>query len=239
MGEGRFRSFTTQYKETDLWIGMDPFSFRDEMKDFCFEKIRTYRNETEYYLTLDPGFGRSLVPRDAKPGAPGLAMKMTEAAAKANVGPMAAVAGAFAQQLGKDLMDNYKINELAIENGGDIFLHLKNPFILSIFAGSSPLSGKIGIGIPENMGSFGVCTSSGTVGPSLSFGKADAVMVACRDTALADAWATSLGNRVQKASDIDMILNFAEQIKEVLSLVIICDGRVGIRGIFDLKLIKT
>jgi hypothetical protein len=83
-----------------------------------------------------------------------------------------------------------------------------------------------------------VCTSSGTVGPSLSFGKADAVMVACKDAALADAWATSLGNRVQTTEDIDIVLKFTEQIKEILSLVIICGGKVGIRGIFDLKLIK-
>ncbi len=239
MGEGRFRSFTTQYKETDLWIGIDPASFRDEMKDFCFERIRIYRTELENYLSSDPHFGLTLSPQMAHPSAPDIALKMATAAFQANVGPMAAVAGAFAQQLGNDLMFNYKLEEIAIENGGDIFLHLTNPFILSIFAGKSPLSGKIGIEIPKGTGSIGVCTSSGTVGPSLSFGKADAVMVACRDTALADAWATSLANRVQNAEDIDIVLKFTEQIKEVLSFVIICDGTVGIRGIFDLKLIKT
>jgi hypothetical protein len=238
MGEGRFRSFTTGYKETDLWIGVDPESFRDDMKAFCFDKIKIYRTELENYLAADPEFGFTLKPHQIKNEAPKIALAMATAAKKANVGPMATVAGAFAQQLGKDLMDNFKINEIAIENGGDIFLHLINPIIMSIFAGNSPLSGKIGIEIPKKTGSIGVCTSAGTVGPSLSFGKADAVMVACKDAALADAWATSLGNRVQTAEDIDIVLKISEQIKEILSLVIICDGKVGIRGIFDLKLTK-
>ena len=238
MGEGRFTSFTTGYKETDLWIGIDPGSFQEEMKVFCLGRIKIYRNELENYLTIDPEFRSSLKPYHANQQAPGLANKMATAARQANVGPMAAVAGAFAQQLGIDLTDHFKINEMAIENGGDIYLHLLNPLILSIFAGNSPLSGKIGIEIPGDTGSIGVCTSSGTVGPSLSFGRADAVMVACKDTALADAWATSLGNRVQTAEDIDRILKYTEQIKKILSVVIICDGKVGIRGNFDLKLIK-
>jgi uncharacterized protein len=238
MGEGRFRSFTTGYKETDLWIGIDPCSFQDEMKIFCLDRIKLYRTELENYLAIDPEYGRSLKPYQTNRYAPELASSMAKAAQKANVGPMAAVAGAFAQKLGNDLMDNYKINEIAIENGGDIFLHLINPLILSIFAGKSPLSGKIGIEIPAKTGNIGVCTSSGTVGPSLSFGKADAVMVACKDAALADAWATSIGNRVQTAEDIDIVLKYSEQIKEILSLVIICDRKVGIRGIYDLKILE-
>lgn len=238
MGEGRFHSFTTGYKETDLWIGIDPDSYREEMKEFCFERIKHYRTLLENYLLLDPAYGSSLIPYHTKSSAPELAIRMALAANKANVGPMAAVAGAFAQQLGIDLLNHYKMNELAIENGGDIFLHLLNPMVLSIFAGNSPLSERIGIEIPKDMGSIGVCTSSGTVGPSLSLGKADAVMVACKDAALADAWATSLGNRVQVADNISSTIIFTEQIKEILSVVIICEGKVGIRGIFDLKLIK-
>ena len=238
MGEGRFRSFTTGYKETDLWVGIDPDSYLEEMKVYCFDKIKAYRKQIENYLSIDPEFGLTLKPHQTKKNAPDLALEMAIAARKANVGPMAAVAGAFAQRLGYDLMNNFNINEIAIENGGDIFLHLINPLVLSIFAGNSPLSGKIGIEIPKDTGYIGVCTSSGTVGPSLSFGKADAVMVACKDTALADAWATSLGNVVQTSEDIDSVLKFTENIQEILSLVIICDGKVGIRGIFDLKLTK-
>ena len=238
MGAGRFHSFTTGYKETDLWIGIDPNSFKEEMKAFCLERIKSYRSELEIYLAIDPEYGLALKPYQTNQYAPDLAIRMAAVAKKAGVGPMAAVAGAIAQQLGNDLTDHFRINEMAIENGGDIYLRLINPLILSIFAGNSPLSEKIGIEIPKGTGIIGVCTSSGTVGPSLSFGKADAVMVACKDTALADAWATSLGNRVQTAEDIDVVLKSTELIKEIRSIVIICDGKVGIRGIFDLKIIK-
>ena len=116
MGEGRFLSFTTGYKDTDLWIGIDPDSYREEMKTFCFDRIKFYRTQLENYLAIDPEFGRSLKPYQTNHYAPELAIGMALAAKKANVGPMAAVAGAFAQQLGNDLMNQYKIKEIAIEN---------------------------------------------------------------------------------------------------------------------------
>jgi uncharacterized protein len=237
MGEGRFTSFTTGYKDTDLWIGVDPESYRKEMKEFCYERIKLYRIELENWLVIDPEFGKSLVPYKPSASCPEMGSIMALAGKKAGVGPMAAVAGAFSERLGNDLKNNFGIGEMAIENGGDIFLLISDPMILSIYAGNSPLSGKIGIQIPEGTGRIGVCTSSGTVGPSLSFGKADAVMVACKSTALADAWATALGNQVKKSDDIDAVLKFTEHISEILSVVIICEGRVGIRGKFEMKII--
>lgn len=237
MGEGRFTSFISGYKDTDLWIGVDPLSFSEEMKGFCYERIRSYRVELENYLVSDPLFGKTLSPYHPLPEATEMAFKMAEAGRKAGVGPMAAVAGAFSERLGKDLMTQFKIKELVIENGGDIFLSLTDSLIMSVYAGNDPLSGKVGILIPENIGELGVCTSSGKVGPSLSFGKADAAMIACKNTAIADAWATSIGNMIKKADDIDGVLEFTEKIDEILSVVIICDGKMGIRGEFELKII--
>jgi uncharacterized protein len=237
LGEGRFDSFTAGYKDTDLWIGIDPISYRDEMKEFCFERIRLYRTELENWLIVDPQFGKSLIPYTPSASCPEMANSMALVSRKAGVGPMAAVAGAFSERLGNDLMKNFAIKELAIENGGDIFLHLINPLVLSVYAGNSELSGKVGIQLPNGMGDIGICTSAGTVGPSLSFGKADAVMVACKNTALADSWATALGNRVVKSEDIEPVLKFTEQVSDILSVVIICSGKAGIRGKFELKII--
>ncbi|GAI49814.1 unnamed protein product, partial [marine sediment metagenome] len=71
-----------------------------------------------------------------------------------------------------------------------------------IFAGRSPLSQRIILKIEAKENYIGVCTSSGTVGPSLSFGKADAVTVISDSVLLADAAATAVGNiiniRMQK-----------------------------------------
>ena len=152
---------------------------------------------------------------------------------------MAAVAGAFAESIGDDLIRNFNLTEIVVENGGDIFLKINQPVTLSVFAGNSPLSGKIGIEIAASVNRIGVCTSAGKVGPSLSFGKADAVMVACNNAALADAWATSLANRIKSASDIDRTINETEKIDEIRSVVMICDNKIGIRGEFEMKLIRS
>jgi hypothetical protein len=85
----------------------------------------------------------------------------------------------------------------------------------------------------------GICTSSGTVGPSLSFGKADAVMVACYSPVLADGWATALANRVKSQTDIEKVLTYSEQFPEILSLIIICEEKTGIRGNFEVRFVHN
>lgn len=109
---------------------------------------------------------------------------------------------------------------------------------MSVYAGNSPLSEKIGIEIQASESPLGVCTSAGTVGPSISFGKADAVMIICRNTALADAFATGFGNRVKTPEDVQKVIGETEYYPEILSAVIICRDKIGIRGKFEMKLIK-
>ncbi len=191
----------------------------------------------EEYIQTNPDFATSLVPVEIQNGAPGEVIEMARAAARANVGPMAAVAGLFSERVGKALINSFPVNELVVENGGDIFLKLKNDLIMSVFAGNSPLSEKLGVKIPAEETPVGVCTSSGTIGPSLSFGMADAVMVACRSTALADAFATSFGNKVKSPGVIGDVLKNSEDYPEILSMIIICRDKTGIRGNFELKLI--
>jgi uncharacterized protein len=234
----RFYSFLTVFRETDLWIGINHNSYNPEMKNVAFQKVVSLRNRLDEYIRGNPEFQKSLIPITPGALAPPEAIEMATRTFSAGVGPMASVAGLFAQEVGNEIMRNFNVEELVIENGGDIFLLLKEDLVLSVFAGKSPLSEKIGVVIPAIETPLGVCTSAGTVGPSLSFGKADAVMVACKNTALADAWATSLGNRIKSAMDIENTLDFSEKFPEILSLVIICEGKVGIRGNFEVKMLK-
>jgi hypothetical protein len=127
---------------------------------------------------------------------------------------------------------------MVIENGGDIFAQLKNELVLSVFAGDSPLSERIGLAIPARLGNFGICTSSGTVGPSLSYGKADAVVVVCENVLLADAFATAFGNKVKSPNDIEKVINQSEKIPEILSLIVICEDKIGIRGDYEIRILK-
>lgn len=226
------------YKETDLWIGVDPDSFRDEMKEVSFLKIKELRTVLEQYIETDPDFGKTFEPYPAEPNAPAIVKGMVKAAERANVGPMAAVAGAFSEAVGRHLMKKFNIQELVVENGGDIFLKIERPILMSVYAGNSPLSEKIGIEIQATDSPLGVCTSAGTVGPSVSFGQADAVMIACRNTALADALATGFGNRIKTPEDVQEVIDQTAQFPEILSAVMICRDKIGIRGKYEMKLIK-
>ena len=161
----RFRSFAVNYKETDLWIGVDPPSFSEEMKEVAYSKVVQLRSEMETYLLSDPVFGKTFEPHRIKPNAPEIVKVMADAANRAGVGPMASVAGAFSEMVGRHLIQQFEIQELVIENGGDIFLKINRNLLMSVYAGNSPLSEKIGIEILASESPLGVCTSAGTVGP--------------------------------------------------------------------------
>jgi ApbE superfamily uncharacterized protein (UPF0280 family) len=160
---------------------------------------------------------------------------MAAAGLKAGVGPMAAVAGAIAECVGRELL-TYTA-EIIVENGGDIFLKIKKDRVVGIYAGESPLTGKLGLEIEARATPLGVCTSSGKVGHSLSYGRADAVVAMSADTALADAAATAIGNRVKQAGDTDKALEFARGIVGLKGVVIIIGEKVGAWG--DVKLCET
>jgi uncharacterized protein len=234
----RFHFFQVFFRETDLWIGVDQDSYNPDIKNIAFKKVVSLRNVLDEFIRTNPDFRTSLLPLKTGNDAPPEAKEMAEQSARAGVGPMAAVAGFFSQEVAAEMIKKFDPKELVIENGGDIFLQLSEDLTMSVYAGKSPLSEKIGVVIPAKESSLGVCTSAGTVGPSLSFGKADAVMVACKNTALADAWATALGNRVKSAADIEPTLAYSEKYPEILSLVIICEGKVGIKGSFEVKMLK-
>jgi uncharacterized protein len=235
MGEGRFRAFTITCKDSDLWIGVDNDSFLPEIVNYAIDKLFELRYNLESYIRENPEFKTSFIPVKSNKGEPEIAAEMNRAAKIAGTGPMAAVAGAFSENIGKAIQNKFKINEIVVENGGDIYLKINHNLIISVYAGLSPLSGKIGIEIPAKSTPLGICTSAGTVGPSFSFGKADAVMIASKSTAIADALATAFGNRIKKADDISDALELVKNYENILSALIICEGNIGIYGQFNVK----
>jgi ApbE superfamily uncharacterized protein (UPF0280 family) len=146
---------------------------------------------------------------------------------------MAAVAGVIAHYVGRDIAGY--TDTVTVENGGDIFIH--NPMgetTVGIFAGSSPLSHKVSLKIHGDATPLCVCTSSGTVGHSLSFGQADAVCVVSKSGALADAAATAIGNMVKGKGEISYALDSGSRIEGVLGIVIIVNDRLGAWGDIEL-----
>lgn len=234
----RFHSFEVKYLETDLWIGIDTASFKEEMKTLATAKTEELRKKLDNYIDTEPFFKKSLKPFRPSETAPAEVKAMAAATEIAGVGPMASVAGLFAREVGEAILQNFSVEEMVIENGGDIFAVINNELVLSVFAGESPLSERIGLVIPAETGKIGICTSAGTVGPSLSFGKADAVVVICKDAVLADAFATAFGNKVKTPNDVEKAISQAEKFPEILSMLIVCEDKIGIRGEYEIRFLK-
>ena len=237
--DDRWTSFIVKRKESDLWIGVDKASFRPEMPDFCDRTVAALREEMDTYLAKDPNYHSSLVPYKARPDAPDIFKRMSDVSQKPHIGPMSAVAGAVAYHIVQELKQQFSVKEVIVENGGDIYADILEDMDVSVFAGASPLSEKVGLHICASQAPLGICTSSGTVGPSLSFGKADAVMIICRDVLLADSYATAFANFIRKPEDIQPVLEKIEKIEEIIAAILIKDDKMGVIGKFELKFFNT
>ncbi len=235
----RFKGFEVKHLETDLWIGVNPEAFDEKMKEVALKKMESLRKEFDDYIAKEPFFKKSLKPFQPSESAPKEAVEMALAAEKAGIGPMSAVAGLFAREVGEEILRNFSAQELVIENGGDIYVLLQKELVLSVFAGESILSERIGLVIPaEKDTKLGICTSAGTVGPSISYGKADAVVVVCDDILLADALATAFGNKVKSPDHVEKVIKQAENYSEIQSLLIICEDKIGIKGDNEIRILK-
>jgi len=227
-------STNVRVEETDLHI----LAARD-VTGQATDLILQYRAQLESYIVKNPQFSASLDPLHEDKIAPPLIRDMIQAGVTAGVGPMAAVAGTIAEYVGKGLVQS-GFHEVMVENGGDIFLQRDQDCTVAIFAGESSLSYKVGVRIASGEMPVGICTSSGTVGHSLSLGKADSVTVLSKSTPLADAAATRLGNEIGCGRDpeagIRNGLAQAAEIDGIIGVVVICGELMGAFG--DVELIQ-
>jgi hypothetical protein len=220
--------FNISLKETDLAIGVDMESYNDGLLSLCKQEVRRLRGDLETYISLHPDFRTSFEPLTLLPGAPPLAVIMARAAMQAAVGPMAAVAGALAEAIGQKL--KRQVSEVVVENGGDLYIDSSRERLVSVFAGRSKFSHKIAIKVLPVESPLGICTSSGTVGPSISLGKADAVVIKGRNAALADAVATGAANRIQTEKDLLRAVEYVKTIKGITGILAIKDDRMAAWG---------
>ena len=220
---GDLLGFEVRYRESDLHIRAER-----ALPDEASASLIRHRNAVEGYIRSRPEFGESLIPLADDPLAPRLVRNMLESAAAAEVGPMAAVAGAIAEAVGRELLET--CGEVIVENGGDLFVACAHDIVAGLYAGSSPLSHRIGLKIRAEDMPLGICTSSRTVGHSLSLGRADAACVVADNSALADACATALGNRIGESSDIERALDWVCSIDGVRGGLVILSETMGILG---------
>jgi ApbE superfamily uncharacterized protein (UPF0280 family) len=205
-----------QIKETIVTVTADePYHL------VCLDSIRRSRAELESYIMEDPFFKITFEPYECAPGAPEVVRRMVRASARAGVGPMAAVAGTIAWLALEDMVEAGCRHGI-VDNGGDIALINDRPVVVGIYAGESPVR-DLGLEIMPRDNILGVCTSSGTVGPSISLGSPDAALVISDDVSLADAAATALGNRITDKSSLASAFDFLKDIPGV-------KGAIGIIG---------
>ena len=220
-------SFNVVVKETDLWVSADQ-NLKKETRDLVLNQ----RHQLENYIDIHPDFLTTLKPYPKDSYAPPMVKEMIEATGALGVGPMASVAGAMAQYVGQGLLK--WTDQVIIENGGDIFLKTKRSVTVSIFAGESPLSGKLGVKIPQEKMPLGICASSGTIGHSLSLGSTDIVCIISPSAALADGAATALGNRIRDKKDLERIAEWADEVEGLYGGLAIVKDKVAAWGEVEL-----
>ena len=224
-------TFRVVVQETDLMVHAGK-NLKYETRKLVLEQ----RGYLEAYIKSHPEFAAALTPWRLDCLAPPIVVDMIKAGENAGVGPMAAVAGAVAEHAGLGLLK--LTDRVIVENGGDVFIRTDTPLTVGIFAGKSPLSLRIGIRVDGGPEPTSVCTSSGTVGHSLSLGKADAVCVVADSCAIADAAATSIGNMVRSISDIEYAIAKGQGIAQIRGIIIIVRGKIGIWGDLELVTLK-
>lgn len=204
-------------QETDLLILTD----KPVDKGFILSRIKFYRDKIEEYINYkDRKFLVALKPVTVESTSHRIIKEMAAQSTKVNVGPMASVAGAIAQFLGRDLLAK-GFRDVVIENGGDIFMKNTRPVKVGLYAGKSKRLNKISVKIQPQRFPLGICASSATIGHSVSFGNADNVVIIASGAVLADALATAICNMVKSADDIKSAVAFATSVKGVRGVIII------------------
>lgn len=222
-------TFQVRKGESDLWIHTDK-----QREGVARRALSESRKMLMDYIEIHPEFKTSLIPLPAISPCPKPIEIMIRRSKAAGVGPMAGVAGMVARYVGEALISD-GASHVLVENGGDLFIYRPHfPTTIGLFAGQNPLSLKIGIKIPPSPGPIGVATSSGTVGPSLSFGRADAVCALSPDAILADATATAIANRIQAPEDLEKALSWGSSIDGITGIVAVVQSTLAAWGAVEL-----
>ena len=220
----RVIEYKLDHKESHLKILSDL-----DLKEETLEKLRDVYRQVEEQISREPLFQTSYSPIKVKNNTSGIISRMLDASIKADVGPMAAIAGTVAESIGKFLLDK-GAREVIVENGGDIFVRIEEEKEVGVHAGNSPWSNRIVLKIKPGETPLGICTSSSTVGHSINLGEVDAVTVVARSTALADAAATAIGNHVKGKKGVEKAIQFGEKIGGINGFLIIKGETLAVWG---------
>ncbi len=217
-----FRRYRFSYRETIVTV----LTESDDLYEFCVEAILEARSQIEGYISRNPDFLISYEPLKCE-NAPEIVERMCRAAKIASVGPMAAVAGTIAGYAVEKMVE--KGAKIAVvDNGGDIAISTDRELLVGIYPTDFAFKVK-----PTDF--ISICTSSGRIGHSVSFGYSDASVVVGRDASVADALATALGNRIEEnisRERLEMIVgDFYDEFRDYINgLLVVKDDLIALAG---------
>jgi hypothetical protein len=214
-----------EFRETAVTI-----EAADEYVPIAQEAMLDARAQIEGYIAHDDFFRTTFDPYPLRPDMTEVVKRMCVASEKANVGPMATVAGAIAEEAVSRMM-KAGCTHCLVDNGGDIAMRTSRSVTVGLYAGEAQPQ-YLGLEVPPSRGMLGICTSSGTVGPSISLGIADLATVIAPDVALADACATKLGNMVRDDDPmtLERALRMVLKVKGVRGALVLVNGKLGMGG---------
>lgn len=215
-----YRSFS--WKDTNLRVASEAF-------DLVTRTVVAERRLLERYIGRHPEFQTALVPVVLLAEAPEVARRMAAAADLTGLGPMAAVAGTLAQ-LGVEAAMAIGCREAIVENGGDIFIHSDTSVTIGIYAGDNAIGNRLAFRLDPQDLPLSLCSSSSTMGHSLSFGRCDLATVVARDGALADAAVTLVCNLIKTERDLTPVLNDVGAIAGIDGILAVKNGKIGLWG---------
>jgi ApbE superfamily uncharacterized protein (UPF0280 family) len=212
------------------------FTFREAVFRICCDRFEVVTAEIvrqreilEAYIARHPAFQSALEPLALLDGSPEVAQGMARAAERVGVGPMAAVAGAMAQCAAEAALAA-GAREVIVDNGGDLYLRVTEPVVVGLGAGPAQVADRLAFSLEPHETPIAICSSSGTMGHSMSLGRCDLAAVVAADAALADAGATQAANLIKTAADVDPALERIAGIEGVAGVLIATGDRVGLAG---------
>ncbi len=228
--------FQVVVEQTDLWIVAE-----QNLSQEILQHVHLLRGELKAYIAMHPEFGASLRPVEVPPKASEIVRAMAVAGARCEVGPMAAVAGAVAQFVANAFAD--KSPNIIVENGGDIALRSTRERVVGLLP--DPTSETVlGLRLAPEDFPVCICSSSATIGHSLSLGRGDLVVVRSKNGCLADAAATALCNLLQGKKDLERVLAQAQKWAEAAphlgldcgidGVIAQCGGQIAVWGAMEL-----
>ena len=192
---------------------------KHELKRYVY----SIRRDLKEYISRNPGFGLTMEPVDVDEDSSLIVKTMADASRVSEVGPMACVAGAISELSLKYLID-LKSRYSIVENGGDVALINDEKVLCGIYSNNQILENNIAFEIRPRKKALGICTSSGKIGHSISFGDADSVSVISESPSIADGLATRIANDVAGENSEDKVnsaLETSERYREFFDAVLI------------------